>query len=65
MSLRRRAGKSSRKLAQEIGVSHSTLQRLERGESAISFDIVYRVLASLGQLDLSFRDLGSRGNTIT
>jgi transcriptional regulator with XRE-family HTH domain len=57
-SLRSRAGKSSRKLAEDIGTSHSTIQRLERGESAISFDIVYRVLAVLDQLDLSFRDLG-------
>ena len=57
-SLRTAAGKSSRKLAQEVGTSHSTIQRLERGDSAISFDIVYRVLAALGRLDISIGDLG-------
>jgi transcriptional regulator with XRE-family HTH domain len=62
--LRRRSGKSASALAQEIGTSHTTIRRLESGDSGIGFDIVYRVLSVLGRLDIPIGDLGSDDNSL-
>lgn len=64
MILRRRSGKSTRILAEEVGTSHSTIRRLERGDSGVGFGLVYRVLAALGRLDISLADLGSDNDSI-
>jgi transcriptional regulator with XRE-family HTH domain len=63
--LRRRAHKSVRELAKDIGASHSTIQRLERGDPGIGFDIIYRVLAALGRLDMPIGRLGSPDDDLT
>ena len=63
MILRRRSGKSTRALAEEIGTSHTTIRRLENGDSGVGFDIVYRALAALGRLDIPIGNLGSDDNT--
>ena len=59
MLLRRRSGKSTRDLAEEIGSSNSTVQRIERGDPGVGFSVVYRALAALDRLDISIGDLGS------
>ena len=62
--LRRRSGKSASALAQEVGTSHTTIRRLESGDSGVGFDIVYRVLSVLGRLDIPIGDLGNDDNTL-